>query len=137
MSAIFEALGGRKAVGLILLIAIGVPVAITLGDIPDNLLYLLLGAFGTFVSGNAINSIAYSRVDKAALNAAPQAAVDNQQAYSHSEIEERLDRIEQALGSVNRADSSQVVLNRLAAIEQVTGQVAQTLIQLVTAYGRK
>lgn len=62
MSKVFEALGGRKAVGLLVVLAIAVPVAISLGDVPPNLMTILLGAFGTFSVANAGVHVAQSRV---------------------------------------------------------------------------
>ena len=54
----FDKLGGRKAVGLLLLVAIGVTYSALKSDIPDNLLYLLLGSFSVFSGGNVAEHFA-------------------------------------------------------------------------------
>lgn len=61
---IFDMLGGRKAVGLIIILAIAVPVALALGDVPTNLMTILLGAFGTFSVANGAVHIARTGVEK-------------------------------------------------------------------------
>lgn len=50
----FEKLGGRKVVGLLVLIVIGVGYSFYKGDVPENLMILLLGAYGTYAGGNVL-----------------------------------------------------------------------------------
>lgn len=50
----FERLGGRKLVGLAVLITIGVAYSIYKGDMPDNLMTMLLGCYSVFAGGNVL-----------------------------------------------------------------------------------
>lgn len=52
MNSLLVWFGGRKATGKVAIVVIGTGVALALGDIPANLLTLLLGAYGLYVGGN-------------------------------------------------------------------------------------
>jgi hypothetical protein len=77
MSAIFEALGGRKFVAATLTVAVGILVSLKMGDIPPGLLSLLEFAFGGYALSNSINTVTgiiadrKVQLDSTAVEAAP------------------------------------------------------------------
>lgn len=54
----FERIGGRKLSFGLFILAIGLGIGLTKGDIPPNILTLLEFIFGAFVTGNSIGTIA-------------------------------------------------------------------------------
>lgn len=55
---IINLVGGRKVMGKLLIVAAGLVIAWVKGDVPPNLLVLLLGAYGLYVGGNVGSSMA-------------------------------------------------------------------------------
>lgn len=53
-----DAIGGRKILATIVVLAVGIGATIFKGDVPPNLLTLLQFAAGFFVAGNAVEHVA-------------------------------------------------------------------------------
>ncbi len=62
-----DKLGGRKAVGLILCLLIGVGMVCLKGDITTNLVNLILGLFAGFIAGNSVENAAQGMTDRVEL----------------------------------------------------------------------
>ena len=125
MKVVIDTLGGRKSLGLILLLAIGTTYAALHGDIPENLMMLLLGSFGTFVGGNGLSHFADAFKTKKGETRGrpPKVELDG------SKVEEAVSK---ALANERQglAQQIQAISNRQAADSQTINQVAQILIAL-------
>lgn len=71
----FEKLGGRKMVAATLTVAVGIGITLLKGDVPSNLLYLLITIFGVFAGTNTLNTAASISLDKKKLETTMEPAV--------------------------------------------------------------
>lgn len=125
MKQVLDALGGRKSLGLILLLTIGTTYAITQGDIPENLLYLLLGSFGTFVGGNGLTHFADAAKARKGETRGRPAKVEIDSAKIQEAVGKALETERGVL-----AQQLQAISNRQAVDSQTINQVAQILLAL-------
>lgn len=132
MKLVIDTLGGRKSLGLILLLTIGTTYAALQGDIPENLMMLLLGSFGTFVGGNGLSHFADAFKAKKGETRGRPPKVE----LDASKVE---DAISKALANEKQglAQQIQAISNRQAADSQTINQVAQILIALSQQPGPK
>lgn len=104
-----DTFGGRKMVAGAAILAIGVGIVAFKGDVPPNMLTLLLGAFAAFVTGNSVEHITDASVDKAqAASAAPQAP-DTSPAPLAASISELTAEVGQVKGAV--ANTQELLVN--------------------------
>lgn len=99
-----DAIGGRKIVAALVILAVGVAVVIMKGDIPANLLSLLQVVFGAFVIGNGVEHVANAVTARAeAAQVAPQEAAP---VVDHTPfldaVTSRLDALEAATAQSNQ-----------------------------------
>ena len=113
----FEKLGGRKSVGLLILLIIGVTYAALRNDIPDNLLMLLLGSFSVFAGGNVAEH--FAAATRAKRGRPPEMKVKVEAA----DIEKALAPLEQKLNAVS---------NQQLADSQTVNQVASIIVALAS-----
>ncbi len=97
-----DKLGGRKAVGLVLCLAVGLGVVCIKGDITMNLVTLILGLFTGFVAGNSVENVATGMTERAELQLEGHTAALEKQATpinltDVSGVEAKLDMVIQTL----------------------------------------
>jgi hypothetical protein len=114
-----DALGGRKAVALLVVIIIAAVTVIMKGDIPANFKDLLVYGLGIFVGGNAVEHAADAVKVKAeaganAVVAAEASAEDVSATYPPAEAPADMSAIETKLNTI--AEASSVNQQALAAI---------------------
>ena len=83
-----DKIGGRKAFGLILCLAIGVAIVCLKGDITTNLVTLILGLFTGFVAGNSVENVATGMTERAEVQADAHKVVAEMQAAPTGDYQE-------------------------------------------------
>lgn len=59
-----DKIGGRKVVVSVIAIVVGIGLVLIKGDIPSNMLVLIMSVVGAFVGGNAIEHITDAQIEK-------------------------------------------------------------------------
>lgn len=66
-----DAIGGRKVLAVLVIVALGVGAVFLKGDVPTNFLELLKWVFPFFIAGNAIEHVVAGSVEKVTSGAPP------------------------------------------------------------------
>lgn len=132
MNSIFDMFGGRKSVLTLLILASGVAVdLLTERGLSSNLLTLLLGVLGLFVTGNVVSKKFIPQFGESSpppIEVPPAASVDL------SQIETSIKRIEERVNSVDEAGSQ--AMSQMAEGIANTLKMVKTLVELQIS-GRK
>lgn len=126
----WEKLGGRKSVGLLVVLAIAVPVALAIGDVPTNLMEILLGAFGIFALGNGVEHFSRAKVDAAIAGAKSGETRGRPAKVDLSPVLEKLDAMAQGDGTDYRSEIMAISNRQALTLDQVQ-KLTESLQQLV------
>lgn len=110
----FDRIGGRKLVATATVLAIAVGITLYRGDVPSNLLTLLMAVFGAFVVGNGIEHVADAMQGDSGVSA-------NTVAESGKAITEAVGKLSGAIAEQHQA-LDYLVQSQLAKQQSVKNQ---------------